>query len=174
MPSTGSPLGKTNAPKQRGSVTQVARGVPECLVAVRSTKNSTIQGVWKDICRGEIFCVYDSGFCSAETQTCPPSFHSLLHFIPQAQMETSIWTWIPAGSSLKCCVVWVRFPDTLGWYPLRQTSDFMALQPLHPTSPSIIDSLSTAGTSGTICKIPVHSKLIPDLKVSLEQDLSSC
>lgn len=137
-------------------------------------KKSTIQGVWKDACSGEIFSVYDCSFCSTETQTCSPSFHSLLHFIAQVQMETSIWTSIPARSSL-----WVlhsaRFSDTLGWYPLRQASDFMSLQPLHPTSPSTVDiSQPTAGTSGTICKIPVHSKLIPDLKVSLEQDLNSC
>lgn len=38
MPSTGSLLGKINAPKQRGGVTKVARGDPECFLAVRSIK----------------------------------------------------------------------------------------------------------------------------------------
>lgn len=61
------------------------------------------------------------------------------------------------------------------WCSSRQASDFMALQPLHPTSTSLTDiSLATVGTSVGICKTAVRSKLITSLKVSLEQGLSSC
>lgn len=44
MSSTGSLLGETNAPKQRG-VSHKWQGDPECLAAVRSTKNPTVKGV---------------------------------------------------------------------------------------------------------------------------------
>lgn len=157
IPSTRSLLDEQMFPKQ------LSKGDPECLVLLKKNNNPQLNKGHEKISAEVKPPVSPSvGFCSAETWTCFPPFHSLLQFTGpqlQAQMETTIRTSIPSWKLPTSAVQreGSRLSDGSAWGPLRQASGFMALQPLQPTSPSLIDTILATVGSSIGSEIPLHT-----------------